>query len=194
MKGGARAAPRFPRGIVRRISALCAVLASFAGCTGEELPWPCAAPEGPTREWRSARYIHFTLQVPPGYSGARRRVGDTWLMRFEAAGGPGHLQLNYGPHVNTLEQVGHVFDRYRRCDRAIAGRPATLLVARRREAQDGNRFVVAAAWRDVEPGTALGVWAEAPRLAEARDALRAIYSLNIGTQLAPGPSAPPALP
>jgi hypothetical protein len=155
---------------VRRV-ALVAAAVALASCSAGARPEapsifvnPCAAPEADTSGWTAADAGPFGFSTPPGY--ARREVQgiDSYVGEWR---GPGRrfVHFDWGHWSSTLDEAKTMLQGYQECTAEIGGHRAKVVSgydATGRWHEEGRKYVVAATWRDVQPGAHLTLSATSP--------------------------------
>jgi hypothetical protein len=169
-----------------RISAALPLLASAglmsAACAA---PRPagflsaCAAAAQERADMRTIRSTGFSFQIPADYERVDIQPIDSRVERWEA--GPGRaITYDLGPWSSTLDEL-RVLRGHSECRRDLGGKPAKVVAGLDEEGKmfsEGRKYVVAATWRDIQPGLHLTVAATTPDAREQAALLRVLHSVT----------------
>ena len=185
--------PRRWRGVPARLARTVGtlLLALSAACGGgARPPAACLEVEADTAGWEVVERAAFGFRIPPGWR-AERVISDEHVERWTA--GEGRLvTFDLGAYPSTLREMG-ALEGYSECRAPVGGHPALLVSGIDTEGKvlgPGRKHVVAAAWRDIEPGLHLTLAATTPDRVEAEKLLAMLRTVRLHP-LPPAPVPPP---
>jgi|GEM_PF-5464736 len=143
-----------------RLAVVAVTLAASAACAqSRSAPLaldPCAGPGADTTGWQVADAGPFRFSVPPGYQRRTVQGIDSYVGQW---GAPGRkVGFDWGMWSSPLDEASTLLQGYVECTVEIGGHPARVVAgldAEGRWGEQGRKYVVAAAWRDVQPGAHL---------------------------------------
>lgn len=145
------------------------------GATPGAVADPCGAPGADSTGWVEVDAGPFRFSAPPEYRRRTVRGIDSYVGRWSASRRRS-VDFDWGMYSWPMDDAAARLQDYRECTTQIGGHPVKVVSgydATGRMGEGGRKYVVAAAWRDVVPGTHLTLTASA---ADASDlpALRGI--------------------
>jgi len=147
-----------PRGVRVAIAGLA--LAASAACMPGRSPAgglnPCTAPGADTTGWTVVDAGPFRFAVPNDYQRRKVQGIDSHVGWWSAPGRSVHF--DWGMYSSTLDESATLLRDRAECTTEIGGHPAKVVGgfdAEGRWEEQGRKYVVAATWRDVQPGTHL---------------------------------------
>jgi hypothetical protein len=147
------------RGFGRQACVGLALAASAACAPARTVPPavdPCAAPGVDTTGWKVADAGPFRFSVPNDYQRRTVQGIDSYIGRWSAPGRSVHF--DWGPYSSTLDESATLLRGHVECTMEIGGHRAKVVGGFDAEGdwqERGRKYVVAATWREVEPGTHL---------------------------------------
>lgn len=136
-----------------------------------ELP-RCGDAAPASASWPRHDHRFFSFQLPPEYDLVERTPLDSYARYYEAPGR--RFSLDFGMYSNSLAEPGGEQRDRRACRATVDGRMVRLVTARD---ADGT-YVAGAAWRDLEPGLHLTLYARSATAAGQQAALAAFRSID----------------
>lgn len=121
------------------------------------VPDPCTGPGAETAGWVMVDAGPFRFSAPPEYRRQEVHGIDSYVGEWSASRRR-LVSFDWGMYSWTMDDAGSRLQGYRECRLEIGGHPATVVNGYDAAGQigaAGAKYVVAATWRDVSPGTHL---------------------------------------
>jgi hypothetical protein len=176
-----------------RLAAAALALGASAACTqalrSAQLPDPCAGAGVDTTGWKVADAGPFRFSVPSRYQPQRVQGYDSYVGQWLATDKRG-VHFDWGMYSSSLKGAATILRDHVECTTGIGGHPVKVVAgfdAEGRWETGGRKYVVAATWRDVQPGTHLTISVTAPGASDVPMLLSIVRSVRFQ----PGTPAPP---
>jgi hypothetical protein len=167
-----------------RIAITALALAASAACTqgvrDARALDPCAGPGADTTGWKVADAGPFRFSVPGEYQPRTVQGVDSHVGWWSASGGR-NVRFDWGMYSSRLDEAATILRDRVECTMEIGGHRVKVVGgfdAEGRWEVDGRKYVVAAAWRDVQPGIHLTLSATAPGASDVPVLLSFIRSVR----------------
>jgi hypothetical protein len=141
---------------------------------------PCAAPGVDTSGWTVADAGPFRFSVPNRYQRQSVQGIDSYVGQWIATDKRG-VHFDWGMYSSSLNESATILRDRVECTTEIGGHRVKVVAgfdAQGRWATGERKYVVAAAWRDVQPGTHLTISVTAPGASDVPVLLSIIRSVR----------------
>jgi hypothetical protein len=139
------------------------------------------APAAETSGWQQVDAGPFTLWMPAGYRRSQVQGIDSYVGRW-GAGERRFVAFDWGRYSSTLDEARDLLQHgYAECRTEIGSHPAKLVSGYDTGGTwegEGRKYVVAATWRDVQPGAHLTLTAASDRPEDFATLLATIRSVR----------------
>jgi hypothetical protein len=133
--------------------ALAASAACSQGFRDTHATDPCTGSGADTTGWKVADAGPFRFSVPGGYQRRRMQGIDSYVGQWSAPGGRS-IHFDWGMYSSSLDESATILRDRVECTTEIGGHRVKVVSgfdAEGRWETEGRKYVVAAAWRDVQP-------------------------------------------